>query len=110
MLETKPKRRDQLSIVADILEITQHGALKTQIMYKANLSFTQLNEYLTFLVQNNLLIQALREGKETYVVTFKGRDFLRRHNELTQMLKNQITNRKNRKSGVQSVLEPKFHP
>lgn len=108
MLETKPKRRDQLSIVANILEITQHGALKTQIMYRANLSFTQLNEYLAFLILNNLLIQALREGRETYVVTFKGRDFLRRHNELTKMLKNQSNNRKSGKLGKQSVLESKF--
>ena len=40
------KRRDRLYIIAEILEIAREGTLKTQVMYRANLSFTQLNDYL----------------------------------------------------------------
>ena len=76
-----------MSIMAQILEITKEGILKTQIMYKANLSFTQLNDYLKFMLNNNLINQTNIEGKEVYVVTEKGLNFLHGHNELTKLLK-----------------------
>jgi predicted transcriptional regulator len=59
-------RRDKLAIVVDILEIAKDGCLKTQIMYKANLSFTQLNEYLTFMLMQNLIVHVYDSGKEIY--------------------------------------------
>jgi predicted transcriptional regulator len=73
--------------VADIIEIAREGALKTQIMYKANLSFTQLNNYLSFLVSNNLITQTIYDGREGYVVTAQGLDFLQKHSELVQLLR-----------------------
>jgi predicted transcriptional regulator len=87
MLGIKPKRRNQLSIMADILEITKEGTLKTQVMYKANLSFTQLNDYLSFMLNSNLITQTNLEGKELYIITEKGSDFLVKHHELIQLLK-----------------------
>jgi predicted transcriptional regulator len=36
----------------DILSIAAKGASKTRIMLKANLSFSQLNEYMSFLLKN----------------------------------------------------------
>ena len=57
--------------MADILEIAKEGTLKTQIMYKANLSFTQLNDYLKFMLYNNLITQTNHDGKEVYVITEK---------------------------------------
>jgi predicted transcriptional regulator len=86
LLEAKQRRRDQLSIVANMLDIARKGSLKTKIMYKANLSFTQLNDYLAFLLDNGLIIQSYVDGKEGYVITSKGLGFLKRHNELTKML------------------------
>jgi len=76
-----------MDIMTEILKITKEGILKTQIMYKANLSFTQLNDYLKFMLNNNLIKITNIEGKEVYVVTEKGIDFLQRHNELTKLLK-----------------------
>jgi predicted transcriptional regulator len=73
--------------MADILEISKEGTLKTQIMYKANLSFTQLNDYLSFMVNNDLMIQTNLEGREIYLITEKGSDFLVKHGELIQLLK-----------------------
>lgn len=69
-----------------MLEITRKGSLKTQIMYKANMSFTQLNDYLVFLIDNGLITQSCIDGKEGYKITYKGTSFLRRHTELTRML------------------------
>jgi predicted transcriptional regulator len=83
----KERRRDFLSIVADILMISRRGIRKTQIMYKANLSFTQLNEYLTYLQKNELLVKTVMQDREVYVVTRKGTDFLHQHLELTRLLR-----------------------
>ena len=55
-------RLDQLAIIADILQITKENTLKTQIMYKANLSYTQLNTYLGVLIKNDLIIQTNNAG------------------------------------------------
>ena len=81
------KRRDKLGIIAEILEIAKEGTLKTQIMYKANLSFAQLNEYLKFMLKTSLISKFVYNGKEVYESTEKGIDFLQRHLELTELLK-----------------------
>jgi predicted transcriptional regulator len=90
------KRRDKLSIIAEILEIAKEGTLKTQIMYRANLSFAQLNDYLKFMLKANLLNKHHINGKHVYVATEKGIDFLQRHLELTELLEDE----ENGKNGV----------
>ena len=72
------KRRDKLYIISEILEIAKDGVLKTQIMYRANLSFTQLNDYLKFMLKINLIAKKVENGKEIYKTTDKGLDFLQR--------------------------------
>ncbi|MGC2439972.1 MAG: winged helix-turn-helix domain-containing protein, partial [Nitrososphaeraceae archaeon] len=49
------KYRSRTEIVAMILEAANGGATKTRIMYKAFLSYAQLREYLSVLIENNLL-------------------------------------------------------
>jgi predicted transcriptional regulator len=75
--------------MAAIIEIAMEGTLKTQIMYKANLSFTQLKEYLPSMLTAKLLVQTIYDGREGYVVTEQGLEFLKKHSELVNMLKNQ---------------------
>jgi predicted transcriptional regulator len=81
------KRRDRLFIIAEILEIARDGTLKTQIMYRANLSFTQLNDYLKFMLKINLLGKILENEKEMYKATEKGLDFLQRYQEIIDLLR-----------------------
>jgi predicted transcriptional regulator len=102
ILEEKTKRRDKLSIIAEILDIAKDGTLKTQIMYKANLSFAQLCEYLTFLINAKLLAKYTETGKEVYAATGKGIDFLQRHSELTELL----NVNENGKNGVKMPPKP----
>lgn len=83
------KRRDKLFIVAEILEIAKDGTLKTQIMYRANLSFTQLNDYLDFMLKNGLLDMLSRNDKDVYVASEKGMSFLERYREITELLKSE---------------------
>ena len=49
------KYRSRTEIVSMILDAANGGATKTRIMYKAFLSYAQLKEYLSVLIENNLL-------------------------------------------------------
>jgi predicted transcriptional regulator len=89
------KRRDRLYIIAEILEIAKDGALKTQIMYKANLSFTQLTDHLKFMLKTELLAKVTRNDKEVYKATEKGLNFLQRYREISELLKTENENCKN---------------
>jgi predicted transcriptional regulator len=99
------KRRDKLSIIAEILEIAKEGTLKTQIMYKANLSFAQLNDYLKFMLKTSLLNKFVANGKEVYMATEKGVDFMQRHFELTKLLKENENGKNGVKIPPQNLLK-----
>ena len=89
------KRRDRLYIIAEILEIAREGTLKTQVMYRANLSFTQLNDYLRFMLRISLLDKVSENNKDIYQATVKGMDFLQRYREIVELLKTEEDNDKN---------------
>jgi predicted transcriptional regulator len=86
LLEANQKRRDQLNIIANILESTREGARKTKIMHSVNLSFVQLNDYLTFLIDNGLVRLANDGKKEVYIATIKGVLFAQMYHELISMI------------------------
>jgi predicted transcriptional regulator len=82
------KYRSRTEIVAMILEAANGGATKTKIMYKAFLSYAQLREYLSVLIENNLL--EYLDGTQTYKTTEKGLNFLKMHNEIGELLQTQV--------------------
>ena len=86
LIENEHRRRDRLYIMAEILEITIDGALKTQVMYKANLSFAQVNTYLTLLLDLDLLETIESRGKTVYKATRKGMRFLQSYREMRELL------------------------
>ena len=78
------KYRGRTEIVSNILDAANGRATKTKIMYKAYLSYTQLKEYLSVLIENNLL--EYLEGTQTFKTTEKGLNFLKMHNEMAELL------------------------
>ena len=78
------KYRSRTEIVSMILESANGSATKTKIMYKAFLSYAQLREYLSVLIENNLL--EYLEGTQTYKTTEKGLNLLKMHNEIGELL------------------------
>jgi len=87
-LEQKPQQignRTRMEILASILKVASNGALKTHIMYKANLSHRQLEKYLGFLEETGLLSQAADEdrGSRIYRITGKGIEFLREYSHVS---------------------------
>ena len=67
-----------------ILDAAKVGATKTKIMYKAMLSYNQLKEYLSVLIENNLI--EYRDGNKTFKTTEKGLNLLKIYNEMTELL------------------------
>ena len=82
------KYRSRTEIVSMILEAANGGTTKTRIMYKAFLSYAQLKEYLSVLIENNLI--EYLEGVQTYKTAEKGFTFLKMHNEIGELLQTQI--------------------
>jgi predicted transcriptional regulator len=77
--------RSRTEIVESILDAAKgEGETKTKIMYFAFLSYNQLNEYLSILIENNLL--EYLDGTRTFKTTEKGLHFLKMHNEMAELL------------------------
>ena len=82
------KYRSRTEIVSMILESANGGATKTKIMYIAFLSYNQLKEYLSVLIENNLL--EYLEGTKTFKTTEKGLNLLRMPNAIGELLHTRI--------------------
>jgi len=78
--EDDSKRRDRHDIIVEILKTAVEGKIKTHIMYKAKLSYAQLNEYLPALVENGFLenttVRNRRYYKKIFRTTQKGLRFI----------------------------------
>ncbi|MEM5834299.1 MAG: winged helix-turn-helix domain-containing protein [Candidatus Aenigmatarchaeota archaeon] len=82
--EEKETRREEFKIIADILSLASRPINKTHIMYKANLSFTQLERYLRRVLSCGLLEQ--KNSPITYQITEKGKRFLKIYHQMMQIL------------------------
>ena len=78
------KYRSRTEIVSNILDAANGGATKTKIMYKAFLSYVQLKEYLSVLIENALLEYI--DGTHKFKTTEKGLNFLKMHNKIGKLL------------------------
>jgi predicted transcriptional regulator len=78
------KYRSRTDITGLILEAANGGATKTKIMYKAYLSFAQLREYLSMLLEKGLL--EYEEGHTIYKTTEKGMRLLQMYNQINEEL------------------------
>ncbi len=76
------KRRNDLDIVADILQVARAGAKKTQIVYQANLNFKIVKGYLKRLIDNKML----RHDAPHYYTTETGTTYLSRYKALTGLI------------------------
>jgi len=81
------RRRSDVEIIADMLEVGENGAGKTEIMYGANMSYRQIQKYLGFLVASGF-IDKMKMGNPsvTYQVTDNGLKLLQMINNIKVML------------------------
>ncbi len=82
--------RGRLDIIADILGASNCGAKKTSLMYHCNLSFRQLEQYLSFMLKNEFLQRSSSPDDESvnnvFEVTDKGREFIRAYECLEALM------------------------
>jgi predicted transcriptional regulator len=76
--------RSRIELVAMILDAANGGTIKTKIMYNAYLSYNQLREYLTMLIENELIEYI--SGDKIFKTTEKGLILLKLHNEMAELL------------------------
>ena len=69
-LETSKKKyfvkRDRMDILSSIVVLCQNPIPKTHVMYKCNLSYTQLNNFLDFLLQTGLIKREITNDGNHY--------------------------------------------
>ena len=82
--------RSRTEIVGSILDAANGGATRTKFMYTAFLSYNQLKEYLTILIENNLI--EYLDGTQTFKTTEKGLNYLKMHNEMAELLRTTFEN------------------
>jgi len=86
IIESQPKRRDKIVIMAEIISLAKRGISKTHIMFKANLSFSQLNQYIESLSNADLLEKIAINGKVVYKATPKGLEFYQSEQQVIALL------------------------
>jgi predicted transcriptional regulator len=85
-LRPKPRRgnRGRIEIIGDILAVCQEAlARRTHVMYKGNLSYVMLREYMEELVRKGLIEE---RNRGSYLTTEKGRAFLKYYEVIRKML------------------------
>ena len=87
------KYRNRTEIVSNILKAAIGGAGRTKIMYISFVSYTQLKEYLSVLIENNLIEYLV--GTHEFKTTQKGLNLLKVHNEMGELLQQSNTIKKN---------------
>ena len=90
LLSNNMANRSRTEIVGSILDAANGGATRTKIMYTAFLSYNQLKEYLTTLIENNLI--EYLDGTQTFKTTEKGLNYLKMHNEMAELLQTTFEN------------------
>jgi len=79
------KRRSSIQVIADMLRLGEAG--KTEIMYSANMSYFQLQKYLQYLTERELIDKVtVGNPKITYRITDKGLRLLESIDNILEML------------------------
>jgi predicted transcriptional regulator len=81
------KRRSNIEIIADMLRVGENGAGKTEIMYTANMSYSQIQKYLDYLVSQGFISRVNMDNTMVaYQVTDTGLKLLKAIDTLMNML------------------------
>lgn len=78
-------KRNREEIISQILSVCMDGAIKTRVVYQANLNFKTVEPYLDLLVKNNLL-QVQHGKKKLYETTKKGENLLRAMDNVNRLV------------------------
>ena len=85
-MQQHPRHRSKIEIILSILKSADNrmGTRKSQIMYETFIPYNRLKEYLTMMIQNELIVYAKEE--ETFKITDYGKHVLKLHDEMDELL------------------------
>ena len=73
-------RRSELEIIAEILTLSKKGAKTTEILYRGYLNYSQLKQYIPYLIERNIIeeknIKSAKGQSKVYVTTDRGQNLL----------------------------------
>lgn len=76
--------RSKEAILRDLLSAATEKVNKTTIMYRANLSYSQMVEHLTYLIEREMIIK--QDGQ--YVASEKGRAYVNAYQRMLEIIAN----------------------
>ena len=80
-------RRSNIEIMADMLRVGENGAGKTEIMYSVNMSYSQIQKYLGFLISRGFIDKVtIGNPAVHYHITELGHQLMRSIDSVTQLL------------------------
>ena len=82
----RKRERDRIAIITEILEMAHDGVLKTNIMWRARLSYVMLNGYLGLMMNTKLLEKVFLNNKVVFKTTDRGMKFLYHCHEIMELL------------------------
>ncbi|MBW2974575.1 DUF4364 family protein [Candidatus Woesearchaeota archaeon] len=80
-------RRTKIEIIADILTAIQKkgGKIKpTHLLYKSNLSYKKMLEYLKDLIGKGMVSEEECKGKKVYTLTDKGANYIQEFKKIKE--------------------------
>ena len=81
------RRRSNIEIIANMLRVGENGAGKTEMMYSANMSYSQIQKYLDYLVREGFVNKVNMDNTMVaYQVTESGLKLLKAIDTLLAML------------------------
>jgi predicted transcriptional regulator len=81
------KKRNKITIIYDILYSIREkrGKIKpTHLLYKSNLSYQRLNQYIEELKQKQFVEEIEQKGKKMFTITEKGLKFLEEYQKILE--------------------------
>jgi predicted transcriptional regulator len=75
-------RRNNLDIYSEILNVSEHGAKKTQIVYRANLNFNIAKKHIDALMERGFV----EKNARLYFTTERGKNFVDNYRQIKSMV------------------------
>lgn len=87
LMVTESHRRTRLEIIASILHACRRsGVKKTHLLYHCNLSFSQLEKYLRFILEAKLVAVENDGSHRLFKISGKGENFLKSYESLKALI------------------------
>ena len=87
-------RRSNIQIIRDMLLVGETGAGKTEIMYSANMSYHQIQKYMSFLIAHGFIDKVeIDNPVVTYGMTNKGYSLLKSIETVLEVLESEESNK-----------------